>query len=50
MCIVANRRPRAKKENKPWVMQTMVTDGETVGNTQYETSRVNFIGRSRRFN
>ncbi len=45
MCILANRRPRAKNQKKPWVMQSMVVDGKTIGDVQYETSRVNFIGR-----
>lgn len=45
MCILANRRPRAKNQKKPWVMQTMVVEGKDLGNTQYETRRVNFIGR-----
>jgi cellobiose phosphorylase len=45
MCILANRRPRAKNQSKPWIMQTMVTDGEVIGDVQYETSRINFIGR-----
>ncbi len=45
MCILANRRPRAKNQKKPWVMQSMFVDGITIGEVQYETSRVNFIGR-----
>lgn len=45
MCILANRRPRAKNQKIPWVMQTMIVDGKTIGEVQYETSRVNFIGR-----
>jgi cellobiose phosphorylase len=45
MCILANRRPRAKNQKKPWIMQTMIVDGETVGDIQYETSRINFVGR-----
>jgi cyclic beta-1,2-glucan synthetase len=46
-CIIANRRPRAKGQKKPWVMQTVAVEGETVGTVQYETSRLNFIGRGR---
>ncbi|WP_291639232.1 glucoamylase family protein [Clostridium sp.] len=44
-CILATRRPRAKGKKQPWLMQTDATDGTTVGTIQYETSRVNFIGR-----
>ncbi|MGK0466644.1 MAG: cyclic beta-1,2-glucan synthetase [Clostridium sp.] len=44
-CILATRRPRAKGKKQPWLMQTVATDGTTVGTVQYETSRVNFIGR-----
>ena len=44
-CILANRRPRAKGKKQPWLMQTVATYGTTVGTVQYETSRVNFIGR-----
>ncbi|MFT8315411.1 MAG: glucoamylase family protein [Clostridium sp.] len=47
MCILANRRPRAKNQDKPWLMQTMFIDGENDDDIQYETSRVNFIGRGR---
>lgn len=46
-CIIANRRPRAKGQKKPWIMQTVTIEGETVGAVQYETSRLNFIGRGR---
>ena len=46
-CIIAARRPRAKGQKKPYVMQTVSVEGETVGTLQYETSRLNFIGRGR---
>lgn len=46
-CIIAARRPRAKGQKKPYVMQTVSVDGETVGTLQYETSRLDFIGRGR---
>ena len=45
--FLANRRPRAKGQKKPWVMKTIALQGEAVGNVQYETSRLNFIGRGR---
>ncbi len=44
-CILATRRPRAKGKKQPWLMQTVATQGTTVGTIQYETSRANFIGR-----
>lgn len=46
-CIIANRRPRAKGQKKPHVMQTIAVNGETVGTVQFETSRANFLGRGR---
>lgn len=46
-CILANRRPRAKGQIGPWMMATIALQGEAVGNVQYETSRLNFIGRGR---
>ncbi len=46
-CVIASRRPRAKGQVKPYVMQTVAVEGEVVGSMQYETSRVNFIGRGR---
>ncbi|MCM0650836.1 cyclic beta 1-2 glucan synthetase [Clostridium swellfunianum] len=46
-CIIANRRPRAKGQKKPHVVQTISIHGETVGTIQYETSRANFLGRGR---
>ena len=44
-CILATRRPRSKGEKQPWIMQTVATQGTTIGTVQYETSRANFIGR-----
>ncbi|KGM97083.1 NdvB [Clostridium botulinum] len=46
-CVIANRRPRAKGQRKPHAMQCITIDGEALGVAQYETSRVNFIGRDR---
>ncbi len=42
---MATRRPRAKGEKQPWIMQTVAVYGTTVGTIQYETSRASFIGR-----
>lgn len=48
MCVLANRRPRAKNQHKPYVMQTMYLEGENDDSEiEYETSRENFIGRGR---
>lgn len=44
-CVLATRRPRAKGEKQPWLMQTVATEGTTLGTIQYETSRASFIGR-----
>jgi len=44
-CILATRRARAMGTIQPWLMQTVATEGNTVGTVQYETSRANFIGR-----
>ncbi|MCM8709887.1 cyclic beta 1-2 glucan synthetase [Clostridium sp. SYSU_GA19001] len=46
-CIIANRRPRAKGQKKPHLIQTIAVSGETVGSMQFETSRANFLGRGR---
>ncbi|MCY6483224.1 cyclic beta 1-2 glucan synthetase [Clostridium aestuarii] len=46
-CIIGNRRPRSKGQKKPYIIQTIAVEGELVGNIQYETSRVNFIGRGK---
>lgn len=47
LCIIANRRPRAKGQNHFFTMQTVAVQGDSIGTVQYETSRVNFIGRNR---
>jgi cellobiose phosphorylase len=46
-CVIANRRPRAKGQKKPHLVQTIAVSGETIGTIQYETSRANFLGRGR---
>lgn len=45
--IIAVRRPREKKENEMLAFHTAICEGDTVGQTQFETSRQNFIGRGR---
>ncbi|MFL0194789.1 GH36-type glycosyl hydrolase domain-containing protein [Clostridium sp. WILCCON 0269] len=46
-CVIASRRPKTKDEERLWLMQTIAVEGKQVGSVQYETSRVNFIGRNR---
>ncbi len=46
-CVLADRRPRVKDESNNLIMQTVAIDGEVVGNSQIETSRVEFVGRGR---
>ncbi|MGO5066566.1 cyclic beta 1-2 glucan synthetase [Clostridium sporogenes] len=46
-CILANRRKRSEMDISPWVMQTVAVEGEQIGGFQYETSRIDFIGRGR---
>jgi cellobiose phosphorylase len=46
-CIIAYRRPRAKGQKRPWIMQTLAVDGSAIGPIQYETNRANFVGRGR---
>lgn len=46
-CIAANRRRRSKKDKSLWLIQTVAVNGEKIGDFEYETSRINFIGRGR---
>ncbi|WP_032122287.1 GH36-type glycosyl hydrolase domain-containing protein [Clostridium amazonitimonense] len=46
-CLIASRRPRKKGEVNHYVMSKVIVRGETVGPMQYETNRLNFIGRNR---
>ncbi len=43
--LVANRRPRSEKEKSIWLSNTLVIEGEKIGQVQYETDRMKFIGR-----
>ncbi len=43
--LLANRRPRSQTDGEMWVAQIPVIEGETVGDVQYETDRMQFIGR-----
>ncbi|KOM96135.1 NdvB [Clostridium botulinum] len=46
-CLLANRRKRSEKDISPWLMQTVAVEGDQIGWFQYETSRIDFIGRGR---
>ncbi|SHI04026.1 Cellobiose phosphorylase [Clostridium collagenovorans DSM 3089] len=46
-CILATRRPRAKGKTQNWMMQKLSVKGDESTELEYETSRVNFIGRNR---
>ncbi|HXM08178.1 MAG TPA: glucoamylase family protein, partial [Candidatus Acidoferrum sp.] len=45
--LLATRRKRSNDEDSVWVAHVMSTDGETVGDLQYETDRARFVGRTR---
>ena len=45
--LVATRRKRSNDEASVWAAHLMFTDGETVGDLQYETDRARFVGRGR---
>jgi cyclic beta-1,2-glucan synthetase len=45
--ILATRRPRSPGETRIWVAHLAVVEGETVGDTQFETDRSRFLGRGR---
>ncbi|HEY6905722.1 MAG TPA: glucoamylase family protein, partial [Candidatus Acidoferrales bacterium] len=46
--LLATRRKRSDNETPVWAAHLLVVDGgETVGDLQYETDRVRFIGRAR---
>lgn len=44
-CIIANRRPRSESDKSFWIVNSVVVEGETIGDIQFETDRVQFIGR-----
>ncbi len=45
--LFASRRPRSKKEKRPWIMHILRGDRHTIGPIQHETDRAKFIGRGR---
>ena len=47
VCLIAHKRPISKDCDTMWAVQTIAFEGESIGNIQYETSRLNFLGRLR---
>ncbi|MFA9424224.1 MAG: glucoamylase family protein, partial [Sedimentibacter sp.] len=44
-CIIANRRPRSETDKSIWIGNTAVIEGEELENSEYETDRMQFVGR-----
>lgn len=45
--LIASRRSRSETDKAMWVAQMPVLEGHAVGDIQFETDRMKFIGRSR---
>lgn len=45
--LLAFRRPRHEDKKEMYLMHTLLVDGETLGNVEFETDRAKFIGRGR---
>ena len=45
--IITTNRPRSSSNKKIWTANFAVVDGETIGDRQFETDRMQFIGRNR---
>jgi len=45
--LLCSRRPRSPEEAPLWAAHVGVTDGETVGQMQFESDRARFLGRGR---
>lgn len=43
--LLANRRPRVPEEKEMWIAKIPVVDGDIVDDIQYETDRMQFVGR-----
>ncbi len=43
--IIATRRPRTETEKNMWIAHTAVSEGKVTADTQFETDRVQFLGR-----
>jgi cellobiose phosphorylase len=44
-CLIANRRPRSDSDKSMWLANAVVVKGNTQGEIQYETDRMQLIGR-----
>ncbi|MBC3796902.1 GH36-type glycosyl hydrolase domain-containing protein [Acetobacterium tundrae] len=44
-CIIANRRPRSDSDKSMWLGNAVVLKGTILGDIQYETDRMQMIGR-----
>lgn len=48
MCLLASRRQRRAGQKPLWMLHTMALEGDSsIGDMQYETDRMKFIGRNR---
>ncbi|MBC7429773.1 MAG: phosphorylase [Bacteriovorax sp.] len=45
--LLATRRPRSMTEAPIWMAYVISTDGNAIGEIEYETDRANFVGRGR---
>jgi cyclic beta-1,2-glucan synthetase len=45
--LIASRRPRVLSAHEFYLMHTFYTEGDLIGEPEYETDRVKFIGRGR---
>ena len=43
--LLANRRPRGQDEKEMWIAEVPVIEGDIIEDIQYETDRMQFIGR-----
>ena len=46
-CLLAVRRRRERGQGQRWLVHTLSVDGDAVGDLQFETDRMKFIGRNR---
>lgn len=44
-CLIANRRPRSEMDDCVWVANAAVPGGDVIGDVQFETDRMQWIGR-----
>ena len=45
--IIATNRPRSSSDEKLWTANFAVVEGEPIGDMQFETDRMQFVGRNR---